>query len=710
MTIAVEQRHDAWRPAWIIGGVAIVLLVAINAFTWWIELSDAIDTDALAAEPAVEVWRAYFGAEFTADSLLFVVTAIVTGAILYRDKHNRFAWILGAAFVAVPIVMNPFTGLAVLSVSGQVSSSWTPWIVASLAPVFVLLQAGFVAIVATFPTGRFAPGVWRRAMRFGFGIYMVLGIAAVFQPGPPYDPSYDTDYTFDNPLGVTWLDWMEPVVLDLVLGVLLLVGFASLIARYRQADSEQRHQIKWVVTAMAVLLLGWAIISLMPESSSWSGYALTIGGSVVVLAIAAAITKYRLYDIDIIINRALVFAGLAAFITAIYVGIVVGIGSLFAGSDLWLSIAATALVAIVFEPVRLRLQKWANRLVYGSRATPYEVLSDLTGRLAETENEEGLLERMAQRLSEGTGAERAVVWLADEKSMHAAAVAPSNGEVLRESIEFTSLPGVAVPIEHEGETLGALSIEKARGDALTPTERRLMEDLAGSAGLVVRRLRLDEELEAKAAQLEESRRRLLDAQDVERRRLERDLHDGAQQHVVAMTEKLRLAGRVAADEGTEKTAMLIDQMAHEADDAIAQIRSLAQGIYPPLLETGGLEQAIPALAAQSPQEVRTDIQVTGRYPLPLEGAVYFCVSEALTNAAKHAAGPVRVTVSDADGALSFSVTDSGPGFDAVTVGRGAGLDNMADRLDVLGGSVQIDSAPGSPTVVMGELPVYAATQ
>ena len=263
------------------------------------------------------------------------------------------------------------------------------------------------------------------------------------------------------------------------------------------------------------------------------------------------------------------------------------------------------------------------------------------------------------------------------------------------------IPGAVVPISHDGEILGALSVESRRGDALTPTEQRLVEDLAGSAGLLMRRLRLDAELERKAAELEESRRRLVDAQDVERRRLERELNEGAQQQVVALKVQLGLAEQQAHAEGADTAASLIAQMAGETQAAIEQIRALANGIFPPLLEAEGLTAAVTALAEVAPVEVVVNAGVSRRYPLPTEGAVYFCISEALTNAVKHGEAPITVEVSDRSGDLTFTVSDSGPGFDPNSVIRGSGLNNMADRLDALDGTISIESAPGQATTVKG---------
>ena len=221
----------------------------------------------------------------------------------------------------------------------------------------------------------------------------------------------------------------------------------------------------------------------------------------------------------------------------------------------------------------------------------------------------------------------------------------------------------------------------------------------------MRRLRLDAELEQKARELAESRRRLVDVQDVERRRLERELNEGAQQQVVALKLKLGLAARQAERDRSDKAAMMIEQMGVDAQAAIDQIRALAQGIYPPLLEAHGLAAALSTLARLAPMEVQVEATVTDRHPLAVEAAMYFCVSEALTNAAKHGEAPITVAMSDAGGEVAFEVSDSGPGFDPQTVRRGAGLNNMTDRLDALGGTLTVASYRGGPTTIAGRVPV-----
>jgi signal transduction histidine kinase len=221
----------------------------------------------------------------------------------------------------------------------------------------------------------------------------------------------------------------------------------------------------------------------------------------------------------------------------------------------------------------------------------------------------------------------------------------------------------------------------------------------------MRRRRLDADLELTAAELSDSRRRLVDAQDVERRRLERELHTGPEQQVLGLKLGLAEAAETARRERTERAAALVDQISEDAQHAIDQIRSLAQGIYPPLLESDGLGPAIQALADRIALDVRTAVSTERRSPLPIEAAVYFCVSEAMTNATKHGEAPIEVRVFERDGELGFEVADSGPGFDPNTGPRGSGLSNMADRLDSIGGTLTIESSPGASTTITGAVPL-----
>jgi signal transduction histidine kinase len=417
-----------------------------------------------------------------------------------------------------------------------------------------------------------------------------------------------------------------------------------------------------------------------------------------------AVLQYRLYDIDLVISRTVVLAILAGFITVVYALIVVGIGSMLRRrtDGIALQIAATAIVAVAFEPVRHLAQRWANRLVYGTRASPYEVLSDLTERLSNAEQGQGILERMAARIGDGTGAERAAVWLGDGRSMEPGACWPESEDP--GSIVDLDADNV-FPVTHDGVVVGAFEVVKPRGTGLSSAERSLISDLAGSAGAVLGYRRLNDSLHAKARELSESRVRLVEAQDTERRRLERDLHDGAQQLIVALKVKIGLARAMATQHGASDIEMMLAGLGEEANEALEEVRSLAKGIYPPVLESDGLGSAISALASGAPVHVVVERDGIARYGRDIEAAVYFDISEAVTNAVKHGAAPIRVALSDTGSRLLFSVTDSGPGFDVSSANGGSGLQNLRDRIDAVGGELEIVSVEGKGTVVTGVIPL-----
>jgi signal transduction histidine kinase len=401
---------------------------------------------------------------------------------------------------------------------------------------------------------------------------------------------------------------------------------------------------------------------------------------------------------------------LAAFITAVYVGIVVGIGQAIGSKrNLGLSILATAVVAVGFQPVRDRVQHLANRLVYGKRATPYEVLSEFSERMSGAYASEDLLPRMARILAEGTGAARADVWLNVGSDLHPEASWPPEATppepVAVLDGEVPPIEGVdrLLPVRHQGELLGALSVSKSRGDALRPAEEKLMDDLASGAGLVLRNVRLTAELLARLEELKRSRQRIVAAQDEERRRLERNLHDGAQQQLVALQVKLSLAERIAEEDCRAKDQL--GALKQEATEALENLRDLARGIYPPLLADQGLQAALSSQARKATFPVAIEADHIGRYPQDQEAAVYFCVLEALQNVAKYAgATHASVRLNEDDGVLTFTVTDDGAGFDSTKTTYGTGLQGMADRLSAQGGTLEVRSKPGEGTTVIGRVP------
>jgi signal transduction histidine kinase len=248
-----------------------------------------------------------------------------------------------------------------------------------------------------------------------------------------------------------------------------------------------------------------------------------------------------------------------------------------------------------------------------------------------------------------------------------------------------------------------------RSEPLSSTSERLAADLATQAGLVLRNVRLTEELKATIVELRASRQRIVGAQDERARKLERDLHDGAQQQLVALAVKLRLAEHLAQADG--RTKDLLAEIHRDADDALQNLRDLARGIYPPLLADRGLAAAIEAQARRAAVPVTFDTDGVGRHAQEIEAAVYFCCLEALQNAAKYAqATSVTVRIAEHDGSLVFSVSDDGVGFDPATTSRGAGMTNMRDRLEALGGGLEIASEPRGGTSLLGTVPTSRATR
>jgi signal transduction histidine kinase len=412
------------------------------------------------------------------------------------------------------------------------------------------------------------------------------------------------------------------------------------------------------------------------------------------------VLRYRLWDLDVVIRKTVVVALVTALISAVYVAIVGGIGALVGSRlDTALAFAGAAVLAVAFQPIRRGAGHFADRLVYGKRATPYEVLSDFSGRVGGAYADDDVLPRMAEILGEGTGADAATVWLHVGRELRPAASWPRDRELPTVALDGTMVPDVGEPafdVRHRGELLGALSMSLPANDPMDPTKERLIRDLASQAGLVLRNVRLIEELRA-------SRQRLVAAQDEERRKIERNLHDGAQQQLVALHVQLRLMEQQVG-KNTDMELQLVQRLQQAAGAALEDLRDLARGIYPPLLADQGLVAALEAQTRRSPVQVTVESDGVGRYAREVEAALYFCALEALNNVAKYAeAASVQIDLSEEDGMLHFRIRDDGRGFDTSAAVFGTGLQGMADRLDAIGGTLEVSSEPGHGTTVTGTI-------
>jgi signal transduction histidine kinase len=507
-----------------------------------------------------------------------------------------------------------------------------------------------------------------------------------------------------------------------------VAGFLSQAARYRHAATvEERQQSKLLMWALGLgfltaiaFFVGIGVL----RSFQASGNGLVdlrrdafgvfpVLFLVIPITLVVVLLRRRLWDIEKVINRTLVYGTLAWIIGILYVGVVAGISTAFGTGDranIPLTILATALVAVAFDPLRERLQHIANVLVYGKRATPYEVIAHFSDQMAVALYTEEVLPRMAEAAARGVRADRARVRL----------MMPGGGE---ESVVWP--PGASqnefdrvITVLHNREPVGQIAVAKPSAEPLTPAEDQLLADLASQAGLAMRNVRLTVELQARLAQisaqaedLKLSRQRIVTARDAEQRRLERQIHDGAEKRLRAIEDELRRAGGLLAGH-PEQAIEILERVGTEANETLAELRDLARGIFPPLLTDRGLIAALEAQVRKlgSAARLQFDPSVHGaRFPAEAEAAAYFCCVEALVNVGKHAgAAPVSLTVGQRDGWLEFVIEDAGPGFDPSGPSKGAGLQKMRDRLEALGGSLEVRSAPGAGAQVIGRIPVVQA--
>ncbi|MGH2573481.1 MAG: sensor histidine kinase [Actinomycetota bacterium] len=640
--------------------------------------------------------------------LTMVVGYSTVGALI--ASRNRIGWVMMAAGLSLIIAGfgDEYLRYGLETNPGSLPGARLAALLSNLAwgPLLVVL----ILVVLLFPTGRVPGPRWRFLPPAILALFTLGLFGTVLAPG-----TIDAAVHVENPIGVEALggvtDFAQAVGF---IGLLppLALSIGALVLRYRRSKGDERQQIRWllyVVAVVALLILVGIVGDLLAEGDPFGDVLfitiVALVGIGVPSAIGVAILKYRLYDLDLVIKKTVLSVTVAALLTALFVAVGFAVGAI-GGRTQTGAVVAAAAIGLAFWPAVRLARRVADRVVYGRRATPYEVLADFSARLAGSYGADDVLPRMATILAGGVGASRAVVWLRVGNELRPAAVAP-DAERLPDPVRLhaDALPDLsadaAFEVRDRDELLGALAVSMPTNDPMNPSKDRLARDLASQAGLVLRNVRLIEELRA-------SRQRLVAAQDEERRRLERNLHDGAQQQLVALAVKQRLAENFIRGD-PDRAAQMLAELQTETVEALENLRDLARGIYPPLLADQGLTAALEAQARKTPVAVTIETDGIGRYAQEIEAATYFCCLEALQNVAKYAeASKATVRIIDEEGWLSFVVADDGAGFDPAETPLGTGLQGMADRVQALGGTLEVRSRPGEGTTLTGRIPTRSS--
>lgn len=635
--------------------------------------------------------RADHGARVTLESLFSALNLGLGLMLIVRRPRDRTARLLAVAMIGTAATFNHQSHS---TVRDYLIGDW--WFPHDLFHLFS--GVAYVYAVIVFPDGCLLPtsSRHRALLRTAYGAatfvlaMMVLGGTSEGHPGQPF--------------------------FTVLFGMLIpLVGVGAQTYRLRRAvDPEVRQQSRLLRWALSPMLIGGVIYVVLTGALA-SEWVEDVGLAVfpalfalVPLALVMGILRYRLWDIDVLVSRTLLSVGLAAFIGLVYVVVVVLLGhGLGPGGSAGLKIVATAIAAVAFEPVRERLARFANRLVYGERATPYEVMAEVSGRLAGAISVEEILPRIAEATVKGVGG------LAGEVT----AFLPGGGS---RTVEWpgtgivTSFPFV-VPVAYRGEHVGQIAVAMAHGERLRPEAEALLAALAAQAGLAVNNARLTIELQSRlqeisvqAAELRASRQRIVTARQAQRQRVVQLIHERVVVRLGRASEMLDELEPLLLDD-VEDAVECIDALLDECRDALDALRELARGIFPALLADQGVVPALEAYVLR--EQLPVDVQLEGmdaseRYNPQAEATVYFCVIQALANAGAYAPGSaVSVSVRAELDHLVFGVVDDGPGTDPQRLRAGADIQDMRDRVEAVGGAFAATSAPGEGTAISGRVPV-----
>ena len=573
--------------------------------------------------------------------------------------------------------------------------SWSPVLGAlSLEAAAVALLA-MTLLIGSFPDG-FVERRWQRlALRCSWVILIAAPLALL---ASPVIRVY-THLGIPNPYAVSWLAWLAQPAAWLALnsGWVLLVGVLVLCARFVAADAAGRAQLRVIFVVVLGLLLYFAGMVAQalgaPEGSALVVTLNTLGSLTVILlpaAISYGILRHRLIDLDLVVRKFVTYGAASVLILATY--------ALSNQVPVTLAVTVTIAAALTFQPVRRRLESAVSTRLFGDRVRQYQLLKNLGTAMEQTAELDELLPRLATAIGDGIGASWVRVRLQEADGSWLDRPVGVAGEVTGDS-------AAGVDLVRAGELVGRVDLGPRPG-GYAADDLELLATVAAQATTAVANVRLATQLKEGLEQLSTSRVRLIAAQDAERRRIERDLHDGIQQEVVALIAGLRLArNRLSRD---QLTAAELTDLQDQAREMLRDLRELARGIHPPVLSDNGLVAALESRVTRFPISVQIladDGLRVERFSEDVEGTAYFVACESLTNVAKHAGTDgARVRLSHSGDRLRLVVEDDGQGFES-NGARSGGLANIRDRVEALHGQLMIESRPGAGTSVRAELPL-----
>ncbi|HYL50687.1 MAG TPA: histidine kinase [Acidimicrobiia bacterium] len=674
--------------------------------------------------PTVSDARAASRVAVSAAGLLAAL-GVVVGVVGAHDRGRAIAW-------AALVLVAAFALSTLVNALARPREPMWMWLAAgTIGGGLALRSDRFLGVVPLLAAaiGIALPDGWVRtgAARIALGLAAAIGISCAVIVGLSDAPP-----------------------LALLVGESLAAGFVAIVAyllRCRSAAAVERARLQWAgwgaVVAGSCALLVW----LMHELVGWPdglGAPIVALASSIPLAITLASFDQLALRVDRLLVRTIEVGGLVALVGVVYLVVVLGFGQSPTDATrrvVGLSLVAAAISALLFVPARNWLEELANRRVYGERRAPDEPLQTFGARMSRAIPLDELLLQLAESLKKSMQLSNAEVWTGTGGVFERAAAVPYR-EVARVRLNEEESMVVArahvsgnawiqvwlpaVLAEHPGRTLRVaplvlsgelfgfiLCARQGNQQPFSSEEERVLTDLARQVAVALHNSALDTALQASLddlrvanEELRASRSRIVATADQSRRQIERNLHDGAQQHLVALAVKLGLA-RQLVDGDREMLATLLEELRGDAQTTLTELRELAHGIYPPLLMDRGLREALVAAAnrSQLPTEVEADV---ARYQSDVEAAIYFCCLEALQNAGKHAGeqATIKITLGENNGMLRFQVQDDGAGFDATASAlRGHGFVNMADRLGAIGGNLEVVSAPGEGTRIGGTVPL-----